>query len=86
MDEEGMTKTENDLINIGKPIEFDEDKFEICPFCLEPVGKNNFEKMDSAVRINKELVCMEKNQELETECIEPDEEGFEQIDEESRNS
>ncbi len=27
MDEEGMTKTANDLINIGKPIEFDEDKF-----------------------------------------------------------
>ena len=27
MDEEGMRKTENDLINIGKPIEFDEDRF-----------------------------------------------------------
>ena len=27
MDEEGMRKTENDLINIGRPIEFDEDKF-----------------------------------------------------------
>ena len=27
MDEEGMKKTENELINIGKPIEFDEDKF-----------------------------------------------------------
>ncbi len=27
MDEEGMKKTENELINIGRPIEFDEDKF-----------------------------------------------------------
>ena len=27
MDEEGMTKTSNQLINIGKPIPFDEDKF-----------------------------------------------------------
>lgn len=27
MDEEGMKKTENELINIGKPIEFDEDRF-----------------------------------------------------------
>jgi FlaA1/EpsC-like NDP-sugar epimerase len=27
MDEEGMRKTENELINIGRPIEFDEDKF-----------------------------------------------------------
>lgn len=27
MDEEGLTRTENDLINIGSPIPFDEDKF-----------------------------------------------------------
>ena len=27
MDEEGLTKTSNDLINIGKPIPFDEDEF-----------------------------------------------------------
>ena len=27
MDEEGLRRTENELINIGKPIEFDEDKF-----------------------------------------------------------
>ena len=27
MDEEGLTKTSNQLINIGKPIPFDEDKF-----------------------------------------------------------
>lgn len=27
MDEEGLTKTENELINIGKPIPFDEDEF-----------------------------------------------------------
>ena len=27
MDEEGLTKTSNQLINIGKPILFDEDKF-----------------------------------------------------------
>ena len=27
MDEEGMKKTENELINIGRPIEFNEDKF-----------------------------------------------------------
>ena len=27
MDEEGMKKTDNELINIGRPIEFDEDKF-----------------------------------------------------------
>ncbi len=27
MDEEGMRKTENELINIGRPIEFNEDKF-----------------------------------------------------------
>ena len=27
MDEEGLTKTSNDLINIGKPIAFDEDEF-----------------------------------------------------------
>jgi len=27
MDEEGMRKTENELINIGSPIEFDDDKF-----------------------------------------------------------
>lgn len=74
------------MICVNCGIEFDEDKFEICPFCLEPVGKNNFEKIDSAVRINKELVCMEKNQELETECIEPDEEGFEQIGEDLMDS
>ncbi|MBQ6314668.1 MAG: polysaccharide biosynthesis protein, partial [Mogibacterium sp.] len=27
MDEEGMTKTSNKLINIGKPIPFDDDEF-----------------------------------------------------------
>ena len=27
MDEEGLESTRNDLINIGRPIEFDEDKF-----------------------------------------------------------
>ncbi len=43
MDEEGMEDTENNMIHIGKPIEFDEDQFlqqleelkEICP--LEPL-------------------------------------------------
>jgi FlaA1/EpsC-like NDP-sugar epimerase len=43
MDEEGLEDTENKMIHIGKPIEFDEDKFlqqleelkEICP--LEPL-------------------------------------------------
>ena len=27
MSEEGLTRTANDLIHIGKPVEFDEDKF-----------------------------------------------------------
>lgn len=57
MDEEGMTKTENDLIYVGHPIEMDYETFEGKLVKLMEVSKNN----DDGIRgLVKELVSTYK--------------------------
>ncbi len=53
MDEEGMLKTDNELISIGKPIEFDDEKlYEY----LEILKKSAYEEVDNIKELVSQLV------------------------------
>lgn len=49
MDEEGLTKTQNELIYIGHPIDFDENAMETVLAKLETIANSESEKMKQAV-------------------------------------
>ena len=53
MDEEGLQDTENQLIHIGKPIDFDEDKF---LEQLEELKKATNQDSQSIKRMVQEIV------------------------------
>ena len=45
MSEEGLQSTENKLIHIGKPIEFDEDLFVNCPKWTALILRNGWQRL-----------------------------------------
>ena len=49
MDEEGLTGTENSMIHIGKPLEFDRDEFERQLQELDTISKNDPDHVKEAV-------------------------------------
>ena len=65
MSEEGLTRTANELIHIGKPVEFDEDKF---LNSLNDLMKVSYENTDAIRLMVEELVdTYHPNEELTDE-------------------
>ena len=56
MDEEGLKDTENKLIHIGRPIEFDEAEFEMKLEELKEVALGEYDDTDKIRRAVKDIV------------------------------
>ncbi len=76
------------MICVNCGIEFDEEKFEICPFCLEPVQNNcndTILKTESIVNMDKQLDNEKEMQNVEVECLDTNNEVSDLINERENN-